>query len=131
LKAKIHPNKHMVNAGVEACISVLPVKKHARTHYAGTVILRDVEFRIQESGKERARKEGVRNVHAWAVGEVVGEFETQHSLEESEIPKSVKDRLRKVTYYFQEGYFRDFETHEEVTATKALYAVGRDFFYLP
>lgn len=131
MKSKVHPHKTMVNSGVEACISITPAKSRARAYYMGTVIMRDVEFRVQESGVKRAQAEGVRNVHAWAVGEIVGEYETQFPLSEARLPKSVINKMRKVTYYFQEGYFRDFETHKKVESTKALYAVGRDFYYLP
>jgi len=131
VQVKVHPHKTMVNAGIEACISVTPVKKHGRAHYSGTVIMRDVNFRVQQSGVQRAQAEGQRNVHAWAVGELVGEFENQFSLDHLEIPQAVKQKLRKVTYYYQEGYFRDFKTKKKVEKTTALFAVGRDFFYLP
>lgn len=128
MRVKIHPHRNKVIAGIEECISVTPDKKGGRTYYAGTVVLADVEFRIHNSGVARARAEGVRNVHAWAVGNLVEQNACQHPLTQE---FREKHGLRKVTYHFQEGYFQDFETGRRVENTKFLYAAGRDFYYIP
>ena len=39
-----------------------------RIEYASWVSLRDVEFRVNEKGRQRCLERGVRNVHAWVVG---------------------------------------------------------------
>ena len=36
-----------------------------------SVILRDVDFRVQPAGRERVRREGKKNVHAYAVGFII------------------------------------------------------------
>ena len=38
---------------------------------ARQVLLRDVEFRVRESGRQRMLKENSRNVHAFAVGRLI------------------------------------------------------------
>jgi hypothetical protein len=128
MRVKIHPHRNKVMQGIEECISVTHDKKGGRAYYAGTVILSDVEFRIHNSGVARAQKEGVRNVHAWAVGELVDQHACQN-------PITARFRkqygLRKVTYHFEEGYFQDHKTGAVITKTALLYAVGRDFYYLP
>jgi hypothetical protein len=39
--------------------------------HAPHVTLRDVEFRVQPAGREKVRREGRKNVHAYAVGTIV------------------------------------------------------------
>jgi len=41
--------------------------------HAPSVSLSDVEFRVQPAGRERVRREGRKNVHAYAVGNVCKE----------------------------------------------------------
>lgn len=129
MKVKVHPNKTMVNAGVEACVSVTPDKKWGRAYYMGTVSLRDVEFRIHNSGVERAQDEQVRNVHAWAVGELMDEQQIQ-------VPLSAPMRrvFSQVTYHYNVGRFLTVESDPgrvvDVTDGhfKAAYFCGRDFY---
>jgi len=125
MRVKIHPHRNKVTSGVEECISVTPMRKGGRAYYAGTVVLSDVEFVVHNSGVKRARAEGVRNVHAWAIGELIDQQPTQ-------LPPSFRVRkdMRKVTYHFEKGYFQDHKTGEPVERTDFLYAVGRDFYYL-
>lgn len=100
MKVKVHPHRTMVNAGVEACVSITPDKKHGRAYYMGTVSLKDVEFRIHTSGVKRAQAEQQRNVHAWAVGEVMHEFPEQHPPTEKML-----ENLTQVTYHYNVGRF--------------------------
>lgn len=124
MKVKVHPHKTMVNAGVESCVSITPMKKHGRAYYMGTVMLRDVDFVIHASGVERARKEQRRNVHAWAVGEIISEAKEQ-------LPpsKKVLNNMVQVTYHYNTGRF---VTMNGVDVTdrhfKAAVFVGRDFY---
>lgn len=73
MRVKVHPHKPYYDNGSEACISITPVKKHGRAHYMGAVMLTDVSFVVHQSGLERMREEGARNVHAWMVGELLSE----------------------------------------------------------
>lgn len=125
MRVKIHPHRNKVLSGIEECISVTPDRKGGRAYYAGTVVLGDVVFRIHRSGVEEARRTDVRNVHAWAVGELIDQNACQHQPSY----RLAKD-LRKVTYNFTDGVFTDFKTGAVVTKTAFLYACGRDFYYL-
>jgi len=126
MRVKVHPHRTMVNAGVEACVSVTPDKKHGRAHYSGTVLLHDVTFRIHQSGVERARAEKRRNVHAWAVGDLV------HELPEQMPPtNNLAKHLVKVTYHYELGRFITVEKKPiDVTDFHfpAAYVCGRDFY---
>jgi hypothetical protein len=135
MRVKIHPHRNKVMQGIEECISVTPDKQGGRAYYAGTVVLRDVRFRIHQSGVDLARMVGVRNVHAWAVGELIDQNACQHPL-----TRRLGMKFTKVTYHFVIGRFlvidseragmvcygRDV-TDEEISL---LYAVGRDFYIL-
>lgn len=124
MKVKVHPHKTMVNAGVEACVSVTPDKKHGRAYYMGTVMLRDVEFRIHQSGVKRAQKEQQRNVHALAVGEVVHE-----AVEQLPPSKKVLDKMVQVVYHYNIGRFVTLDgTDVTDNKFKAAIFVGRDFY---
>lgn len=124
MRAKVHPHRTMVNSEVEACVSVTPDKKHGRAYYMGTVALRDVHFRIHHSGVARAREEGQRNVHAWAVGEIIHELPEQHQ----PTPTMLKN-LVQVTYHYHIG---EFVTLDGTIVTdghfEAAYFCGRDFY---
>src|SRR5687768_3165736 len=81
MRVKIHPHKSKVNAGVEQCVSITPDGPGGKAYYQGTVVLKDAAFRIHGSGVARARREQVRNVHAWCVGEITDEYPTQVPLD--------------------------------------------------
>jgi hypothetical protein len=132
MKVKIHPHRNKVMQGVEECISVTP-EPRGHAYYAGTVILTGASFRVQPAGLQRARKEGVRNVHAWAVGNLIDQNACQHPL-----THRLGMRFQKVTYHFVIGRFLTIDSEragmvcygEDVTdqTFKVLYAVGRDFY---
>ena len=133
MRVKVHPHRTMVQSGVEACVSVTPVKKHGRAYYMGTVMLRDVDFVIHNSGVKRAQAEQVRNVHAWAVGEVIHELPNQYQPEPVVLRKMVK-----VTYHYNLGrFFETFGTRNGIACLgrdvtdehfNAAYFCGRDFY---
>jgi hypothetical protein len=125
VRVKVHPHRTMVNAGVEACVSVTPDRKHGRAYYMGRVDLRDVTFRIHDSGVKRAQAEQVRNVHAWAVGEVISEHPVQYRPD----PRLLK-HFRQVTYHYNVGRFIAVDDGTDVTDGhfSAAIFVGRDFY---
>lgn len=133
MRVKVHPHRDMVLSGREDCISVTPVKKGGRAHYAGTIVLSDVEFRVHSSGVERARRQKRRNVHAWAIGDVLEENVCQHPL-----TQATARHMLKVTYHYVIGRFYTIVAErngfvcygDDVTDERFphLYAVGKDFW---
>lgn len=116
----------MVNSGVEACVSVTPDQKGKHAYYMGTVLLTEVEFRIHQSGVKRAQAEQVRNVHAWAVGNLLSEQREQYPPSER-----VQHELVQVTYHYNMARFMTVED-EPVDVTdghfRVAYFCGRDFY---
>lgn len=125
MRVKVHPHRTMVNSGIEACVSVTPDRKYGRAYYMGSVMLTDVEFRIHESGVKRAQAEKVRNVHAWAVGELSSEHSEQYPLSDK-----FHKIMTKVTYHYDIGRFIATSDGTDVTDGhfKAAYFCGRDFY---
>lgn len=122
MRVKVHPHKTLVNAGEEACVSITPDRKHGRAYYMGTVALRDVQFRIHASGVKRAREEQQRNVHAWAVGELVMEHPMQLAFPAAR-------HMVQVTYHYNVGRFLTMDGTDVTDGHfKAAYFCGRDFY---
>lgn len=125
MRVKVHPHKTMVNAGIEACVSITPDKKHGRAYYMGTVFLRDMSFRVHESGVKRAQAEKQRNVHAWAVGELVHEQSEQIA---DTLTKAIRNMIQ-VTYHYESGRFIAVDGTDVTDGSfKAALFVGRDFY---
>lgn len=123
MRVKIHPHKTKVNSGVEQCVSITPDGPGGRAYYRGTVVLKDAGFRIHTSGVDRARREQVRNVHAWCVGDRTDEYPTQVQFDYAAAG------YEQVTYHYVVGRF---VTLDGVNVTDETFpeAVcrGRDFF---
>lgn len=100
MQVKVHPHKPLVDAGVEACVSITPNKRHGRAYYMGMVILANVKFSVHESGLKRYHAEQTRNVHAWMVGDVIHEATEQYR-------PTVLDgnRMVRVEYVLDAGRF--------------------------
>lgn len=130
-KVKVHPHRtRYLSENSEhsrLCISVTPDKKGGRAYYMATVMLRDVSFRIHESGVKELEKTGVRNIHAWVVGDLVEEY----TIPFQPTGRLIKfGNLRKVRYDFQNGKFVFLNNGEDVTDQQfsAAYIVGRDLY---
>lgn len=59
------------SAGERNCISVKD--KGQRVRYVSDISMKDVTFFVSAAGRERCLRTGVRNVHAWVIGERVNE----------------------------------------------------------
>lgn len=90
-------------------LTITPIKKHGHARFAGTVIMSNVSFGS-----------------VTAYGTLVGEYEQQYPFDTAELPESISKRMRKIT-----ADFIDEKTNLKVSSTKVLYAVGKDFYYLP
>lgn len=123
LRVKVHPHKSKVNSGTEACVSVTPDIPGGHAYYMGTVVMADAAFRIHTSGVARARREQVRNVHAWCVGTLLSEHDTQQG---DGFPGP---GYTQVTYHYAVGRFMTLDGRD-VTDDRFTQAVcrGRDFF---
>lgn len=131
LRVKVHPHKTKVNSGETQCISVTPDEPGGRAYYRGTVVLNDARFRIHTSGVQRARREQVRNVHAWCVGTLrieSNEQETDGFLSGFDDALAAS-QMTQVTYHYQVGRFMTLDGRDvtDLTFDRAV-CRGRDFF---
>lgn len=95
--------------------------------YVSTVILSDVEFKVHEAGRQRCIREGVRNVHAWVVGNVehqnYGDNPTRFAVDRTIWRKAIYDP-------FKGGAFVDADTLEPLTKARRSLMIGKDVYYL-
>lgn len=131
VRAEIHPNIHLIKAGESACISLREIKKYSRTRHVATAILSDVEFVVRDAGRDKAVKEQVKNVHAFARGTLTGDFDRKITLADMELPGPLMKRFRQVSYHYNVGHFFDVKTKERVDSAKTVIAVGKEYYYLP
>lgn len=66
------------------CLSIMSREPGAENYgrvikHVDEIVLEDVEFVVQNSGRERARDSGQKNVHAFARGHWYGENERKHA----------------------------------------------------
>lgn len=99
-----------------------------RVEYAAWVSLGDVEFRVHEHGRQRCLAGGVRNVHAWVVGDEILRCEADFPGEFARIPQGYR---RAVYDPWKGGSFVDSETLEPVHRAPYAIMVGKDVWYLP
>ena len=100
---------------------------------ASAVELGDVEFLVRESGRQRMLKTGRKNVHAYAVGRLVG-FEPV--TDEGTAPESAQDAapssVRSLSYDARiAGHFYDRETQTPVLGSSRAFFDQRGARYVP
>ncbi|USH45905.1 hypothetical protein SEA_VIEENROSE_70 [Streptomyces phage VieEnRose] len=95
-----------------------------RIDYVTAVALKDVEFKVHESGRQRCIRDGVRNVHAWLVGEIdaVHHEPVTYILDARRYRQAVYDPWKG-------GTFVDAETLEPVLRSADALLIGKDVFY--
>lgn len=124
MKVKAHLHLPRLKSGVDEVISVIPFAGTG-AEYFGTVALTNVRFRVSKPGRQRTLDTGVRNVHAWVIGDVLNTENRQSH------PK--KPGVWRKAYYspYQTETFIDRDTKVPVHSAKAALMVGATVYYLP
>ncbi len=105
---------------------VLSVKVPGRrVEYVSWIALRDAEFRVHEKGRQRCLATGVRNVHAWVVGQEVNRVEGRR-VDHSGPPAGWGTALYDP---FRGGTFVDSKTFEPVLGSPWVVLSGKYVFY--
>lgn len=89
--------------------------------YLNRIVLRDAEFTVSKAGRKRCLETGVRNVHAWVVGE---------ALEDFPIPGK-RAKVKKAVYDPWKGdSFVDAITLQPVHRASMVWMSGKDVYYV-
>lgn len=129
--AMIHPHRTRVYSKNEthARLCVSTKIKDRPILYLSTVALGHVTFVVHRSGWKRMQENnGVRNVHAWAKGTIVGwgRFPV-----DSNIPPNISD-IREAFYNFRSGHFADTEMPDVPLLTaRTVFQIGKRCYYIP
>jgi len=109
------------------CLSYRP--SGGRVKHAKAMILNDVTFAVQPAGRERVRREGKKNVHAFVRGEPAWVAGMDDSLEDYGPENLDRQGYRKVTYNpykFDSFVFAD--NHRPVKNASQVVIIDRDIW---
>lgn len=120
----LHTHLPRLQAGDANVISVKVPGQ--RIQYAAWVSMRNVEFRVNEPGRQRCIRDNVRNVHAWVVGEEILRCEAEFPGEFDRVPSG----FSKAVYDpWKGGTFVDSETLTPVLHADLVIMAGKKVFY--
>lgn len=126
MTAWLHTHLPRLRSGDPNPISVkVPGQKIS---YASWVSLKNVEFKVHERGRQRCLEFGVRNVHAWLVGEEILRCRARFLGEFDQVPNAYR---RAVYDPWKGGAFVDAETLTAVYEAPWAVMSGKDVYYLP
>jgi hypothetical protein len=120
----LHTHLPRLRAGDPCPISVKVPGE--RIQYASWVSVQNARFVVHERGRQRCVRDGVRNVHAWVVGDeilrvTVGGYSTH-------FPKAYR---RAVYDPFKGPAFVDSETLQPVHSAALVIMAGKNVYYAP
>lgn len=78
------------------CLSYRPIGGKVR--HAGALVLECPRFTVQPAGRERVRREGRKNVHAFVRGLMIGLYEPGTKLEDLDTAMNADPDWSRVTY---------------------------------
>lgn len=122
-----HLHLPRLTSGDPDCISVkIPGQ---RVDYASWVSMIDVEFKVSQPGRRRCIREGVRNVHAWVVGQEVYRATSAEFTPVMDFPPPSYGR---VVYDPWKGEtFVDAETLAPVLTARYAILSGKNVYFCP
>lgn len=94
--------------------------------YASWVSIKNVEFKVHERGRQRCVIEGVRNVHAWVIGEEILRVGSDWSYAQASRPAGYRQAVYDP---WKGGTFVDSETLEPVLRADLVIMSGKNVFY--
>lgn len=94
--------------------------------YTSWVSLRNVTFRVSEPGRQRCITEGVRNVHAWVVGDEVLRVGANWRYNQAPCPVGYRQAVYDP---WKGGTFVDSETLEPVLTAEMAILAGSKVWY--
>lgn len=90
------------------CVSITP-HPGSGVFYGTGAMMENVNFTVHRSGVERMKRDGRRNVHAWAIGDLVAQY-TNLIPAMAARHDALNDGWDRVYYDFTTGVFRFKET---------------------
>lgn len=100
-------------------VDVISIKTPGhRVSYVSSFMMKDCTFFVSAKGRERTLKTGIRNVHAWVIGEPT-------YIAPDELPKT----YRAIYSPWKGGTFVDADTLQPIEYADLVYMVGKDVYY--
>jgi hypothetical protein len=101
-----------------------------RVYHARTLVLNNVTLAVQPAGRERVRREGKKNVHAFVRGEI-GYIRYLDDADDGDITTNNMERqgYRRITYNpYKFDSFVYADTHEPVTSARQVVVMDRNIW---
>lgn len=125
MKAWLHTHLPRLQSGeTPDVISVKVPGQHVR--YASWVSIKNAEFKVHEHGRQRCITQGVRNVHAWVIGEEILRVGSDWSYAQAPRPAGYRQAVYDP---WKGGTFVDSETLEPVLTADLVIMSGKNVFY--
>lgn len=123
MKTWLHTHLPRLQSG--DTLDVISVKiPGKRVEYASWVSMKNVEFKVHEAGRRRCVTQGVRNVHAWVIGDEI--LRVQDYPTRDQPPAT----WRRAVYDPWKGrYFVDAETKVPIFEADLVIMSGKNVYY--
>jgi hypothetical protein len=93
------------------------------------VLLRDCSFRVYQSGRKRVLESKQKNVHAFVIGEMVGNNKNS-SLDDKILKEIVKENRIRYNPYLHDYFFRDID-NSRIDKSNSILLINKQVFESP
>lgn len=110
------------------CLSYRP--PGGRVKHAQSMILNDVTFAVQPAGREKVRREGRKNVHAFVRGDMSWVSEDYYqSMDDYTEENMRRQAYRQITYNpYKYDSFVMADTHEPIHGATQVVVIGKNIY---
>lgn len=129
MRVECHPHRGKVVKHIPESVSIRECKPGAHVFYRDAALLVNVEFNVQPAGPERVNKNGVRDVHAFARGNLLG---VGIGSSNAFFEYATRDRFGIARYNpFVKPYFYDSDLRARVENAWMVLITGGVCYYIP
>lgn len=110
------------------CLSYRP--SGGKVKHAQTMILNNVRFAVQPAGRDRVRREGRKNVHAFVRGDLSWVSEDYYqSMDDYTEENMRRQAYRQITYNpYKHDSFVMADTHEPIHGATQVVVIGKNIY---
>lgn len=110
------------------CLSYRP--RGGKVKHAQTMILNNVRFAVQPAGRDRVRREGRKNVHAFVRGDLSWVSEDYYqSMDDYTEENMRRQAYRQITYNpYKYDSFVMADTHEPIHGATQVVVIGKNIY---
>lgn len=109
------------------CLSYRP--SGGKVKHAQSMILNNVRFAVQPAGRERVRREGKKNVHAFVRGDLSWVAGVDEDIMDYSADNMMRQNYRLITYNpYKYDSFVMVDTHEPIHYASQVVIIGKNIY---